>query len=1672
MKIFKKISSFFLAVILLFTMNICVFAEETTEDLYVVKLSPENYAGIFFNVSSYQHINNRAIEAYYNTRYPTNDELLAEHFSMITGYNVPVKNAIKNITMSWWINPANTTSSRIIPVFYDLKEFAPDIDNGVYKGVLGAEDDGYKVIESWAKANYWPASGYGVGSLPFSKQIAHEIYENGANTYTYDITDKILTLYTSGDCTSEHITLATGRETSKYVNAHFKMKNDENMPYITVTYKLSDILSYVNGATQENIAKVISDIGAIKVLSESTVGFSEYKALSDEFKQIVGEILLSKKGENGFASFSEITSAFDEAMNLDNIILSIINSSNEENIAENMLSIGNAGALSGSVKGWQAYLDMSDAAKAEVNKNMLPLIPEETGFLSVSEIAAAFDVAMNLKTVLFSINPENYATLYVTLSGYSDFATTNPLNLHYNRVYSNDDYINTQHMSVISSFEVPFKDKLTNIKANYTFTPGNNTTTGRKQPFFYDLNKFEIDAEAGIYDDTTDEYKTALEYSDNYWAGAYASDGYSYTNSKFKVAYEFNDTTAAGMERRTLDITDNVLSDLKKSENDYFTLSTGRCNSQYMNYSFKMGAVSRIPTLTLTYYEADILDIVNNATSENIVDNLDKLSAAGVFSKTQSGAEIYLGLTPSGKKEVGMNLLNNRGEAGFATIDELITAWDLSMTLDEITTEIQPNNYAIAHTLINSGSYGYGSYHDNSLGKDTSENLKKTYVNKWETKDFLKKNYANLYTKKVVTEFNLPMKKSLSKLSMNYTLSAIQNNNSSGFDVHFDTSKMTLSTVPAVYDGKTDSDTLTQFTDWYNYAASSNWQAGPQNIQSNYAGYETLFTQEADLTSYALSGFKASSSDYFVTRAGGASVYDGWRLTKIPSMKLSYTTSSVLDHINAQTDAGKLIDDLGVSGLLNASASGYNGYKGLDASGKETVSASILANLQNGGFESYASFIEAYDEAVDAYVNSVVSAPSVRIDFDNKTVGNTGTNESVLPEFKGNAQYVTGADGTNALYIENVFGKDAQNYLDLGEYKFGNGNFSIVFWMRAVNAGIGEFGHDADGNSRVSAVPVDFSENSYTLGGVVLSNKDFSVNGNNGFAFTAMPASADFGVNTKIGSNEVMNTVAIGDAVESRWHQIAYTVDRNGNAITYVDNKAVSDFNIATSLGSIDYDNAHLVFGADGLGQYGMISGEFDDIEIYPFALGENKLEEMYYKKLFNKAVYEADYLLNNESMNSIYSESTKNALASEVDSAKAYINSYALGNKAELIREYNEFNDYYNDFLNKDSKGTALFTSDIHISSRSITEGHGRLLVKSLNDHKHLGIDLKTWITSGDYAETGNNHQHIFFDILDANIPEGVNAVVARGNHDEPANGERYDSEGNKISLSREELREEYQDRMDKYLDKDDEINKKLLGEDGTLNEPYYYLNDGIAHYIVIDNYDGGTTRWISPEQFEWLEETLDAISGDGKAIFVIQHLPVTGSVGSSTGGYYLYEEYGTKLTNLLNSYENDNIFLLNGHTHNGFGGACNSIADMGNFWQINTTSLGKGASEGYTGVGVAQYVNVYEDRVVFRARNFDTDEWLRDYDTTFMLKEVPEVIETTVTVSENKVSIQNKPEVYTLILASYIGNKLIDVKPVSDVGEDNEITFNEAGLITDNATLIKAMLWNSLDAMMPLCK
>ena len=133
-----------------------------------------------------------------------------------------------------------------------------------------------------------------------------------------------------------------------------------------------------------------------------------------------------------------------------------------------------------------------------------------------------------------------------------------------------------------------------------------------------------------------------------------------------------------------------------------------------------------------------------------------------------------------------------------------------------------------------------------------------------------------------------------------------------------------------------------------------------------------------------------------------------------------------------------------------------------------------------------------------------------------------------------------------------------------------------------------------------------------------------------------------------------------------------------------------------------------------------------------------------------------------------------------------------------------------------------------------------------------------------------------------------------------------------------------------------------------------------------------------MSEEQFDWLEGVLEQAAQSGKPAFVFSHYP-TNDVIDESG------EPTDRLTNMLAEYNKDNdIFCFVGHTH----------MPMYLYWSFHTsdgfpetylprlTDLGgESDNEIVDNTGVGLEVEVYENEVVLRARDFYRGEW--KYDT-----------------------------------------------------------------------------------------
>ena len=151
----------------------------------------------------------------------------------------------------------------------------------------------------------------------------------------------------------------------------------------------------------------------------------------------------------------------------------------------------------------------------------------------------------------------------------------------------------------------------------------------------------------------------------------------------------------------------------------------------------------------------------------------------------------------------------------------------------------------------------------------------------------------------------------------------------------------------------------------------------------------------------------------------------------------------------------------------------------------------------------------------------------------------------------------------------------------------------------------------------------------------------------------------------------------------------------------------------------------------------------------------------------------------------------------------------------------------------------------------------------------------------------------------------------------------------------------------------------------------------------------------YFSPEQLSWLDAELK--SANGKPVFVINHqpfklthnLPTTWGNGTNKEAGSMGDQ-NDEVREILTKHAADgNVFFITGHLHAGF--SQYSYQNLDGIHSFNVPSLSienKDGEEGGNGAGLTYIVEVYEDEVLFRARNCKTGEWLPKWDVTVPVK------------------------------------------------------------------------------------
>lgn len=140
-----------------------------------------------------------------------------------------------------------------------------------------------------------------------------------------------------------------------------------------------------------------------------------------------------------------------------------------------------------------------------------------------------------------------------------------------------------------------------------------------------------------------------------------------------------------------------------------------------------------------------------------------------------------------------------------------------------------------------------------------------------------------------------------------------------------------------------------------------------------------------------------------------------------------------------------------------------------------------------------------------------------------------------------------------------------------------------------------------------------------------------------------------------------------------------------------------------------------------------------------------------------------------------------------------------------------------------------------------------------------------------------------------------------------------------------------------------------------------------------------------ISEEELAWLNSELAAANGTPAFVFAHQPLANThglpktwGSGNNKTAGSIGKQSDAIK--EILGQYKN--VFFITGHLHTGFGQY--TYEEIGTIHGVNLPSIGIDGADGLE-IPAGIMLEIYEDEVVFRARDFASGKYLPEYDAKY---------------------------------------------------------------------------------------
>ena len=278
---------------------------------------------------------------------------------------------------------------------------------------------------------------------------------------------------------------------------------------------------------------------------------------------------------------------------------------------------------------------------------------------------------------------------------------------------------------------------------------------------------------------------------------------------------------------------------------------------------------------------------------------------------------------------------------------------------------------------------------------------------------------------------------------------------------------------------------------------------------------------------------------------------------------------------------------------------------------------------------------------------------------------------------------------------------------------------------------------------------------------------------------------------------------------------------------------------------------------------------------------------------------------------------------------------------------------------------------SDVHIDGSDDNNKSRQNLIDALEDISVLDPTSSAVMFPGDITDSGSEAQYeSFYDIIEKY--NFTKSIIALGNHDVRwlcSSDDRNEPGANvpTCKYGTSPFKERYLKYNTPYMD-------------GTTDELYFdtWIND--YHFITLNTEkDLKDNAYLSNEQLNWLKDVIKEGAHKDKPIFIQIHQTFTNTADHES--LDLIGEQEEALKEILKDYPQSIIFT--GHVHNGIDLAKVYQEEYG--YVVDVPAF-KYQSYGDSRAQIGYQVNVFEDRVEIRPRDYKNDLWLDEYKTDIL--------------------------------------------------------------------------------------